>query len=113
MWRCATVIVGLKSSDQELRQPAVDSTRIRRRLTAIPRNSTWDARTGRVPRVYARTAISPFRRAHLQALARLSDYEADVVERSFDWIDDSRYLIARAEILLHRQTYLSSFSSRT
>ena len=54
-------------------------------------------------RSHAMTSISPFRRDHLQALARLSDYEAELVQQALKHIADSKTLIARAEVLLHRR----------
>ena len=54
-------------------------------------------------RSQASTSISPFRRDHLQALARLSDCEAQLVQQSFIRIADSRKLIAQAEALLRRR----------
>ena len=52
-------------------------------------------------RFRAASARSPFQREHLLFMARLSDYEAELVEHSRDCIAESKDLIARAETLLH------------
>jgi hypothetical protein len=40
---------------------------------------------------------------HLLVLARLSDFEAELVQHSSDRIAESKALIARSEILLYRR----------
>jgi hypothetical protein len=54
-------------------------------------------------RSHASMNIPSFRRDHLQIMARMSDFEAELVQRSFSCIADSRKLIALAEVLLHRR----------
>jgi hypothetical protein len=51
----------------------------------------------------AADTCSPFQREHLLVLARLSDFEAELVQHSSDCIAESKALIARSEILLHRR----------
>ncbi len=51
----------------------------------------------------AAATCSPFQRKHLLVLARLSDFEAELVQHSSDCIAESKGLIARSEILLHRR----------
>ena len=48
-------------------------------------------------------SCSPFRREHLLILANLSEHEAELVQESYDLVAESRGLIVRAEILLHRR----------
>jgi uncharacterized protein with GYD domain len=40
---------------------------------------------------------------HLLVLANLSEQEAELVQQSYDRIAESKGLIVRSEILLHRQ----------
>jgi len=47
--------------------------------------------------------IPPFRRDLLQTIARMSDFEAELVQRSFSCIADGVKLIALAEVLLQRR----------
>ena len=51
----------------------------------------------------AAMSCSPFRREHLVILANLSEHEAELVQQSYDRIAESKGLIMRAEILLHRR----------
>jgi len=51
----------------------------------------------------AAMSCSPFRREHLLILANLSEHEAELVQESYDRVAESRGLIVRAEILLHRR----------
>ena len=48
-------------------------------------------------------SCSPFRREHLLILANLSEHEAELVQQSYDRIAESKGLIVRSEILLHRR----------
>jgi hypothetical protein len=51
----------------------------------------------------AAMSCSPFRREHLLILANLSEHEAELVQQSYDRIAESKGLIVRSEILLHRR----------
>ena len=54
-------------------------------------------------RSHASMNIPPFRRDLLQTIARMSDFEAELVQRSFSCIADGVKLIALAEVLLQRR----------
>jgi hypothetical protein len=51
----------------------------------------------------AAMSCSPFRRQHLLVLANLCEQEAELVQQSYDRITESKGLIVRSEILLHRR----------
>ena len=48
-------------------------------------------------------SCSPFGREHQLILANLSEHEAKPVQQSYDGIAESKGLIVRADILLHRR----------
>ncbi len=53
-------------------------------------------------RLRAAHAFFPFWRKSLLVFAQLSQREATLMERSRDYIDESKKLIARADVLLRR-----------